>query len=111
MIGGRGVGEMAVGFSECDRSGIAEVRAELRPIRSVDDGANWTSIAAPYEGSFYGILPLDLAGKLGGDGGGFTAKFLRAEAGGFAHALSGCTHRNCVRVVAASVASWGDQRG
>lgn len=28
-------------------------------LRSVDDGANWTSIAAPYEGSFYGILPLD----------------------------------------------------
>ena len=28
-------------------------------IRSTDDGATWTPIRAPYEGSFYGILPLD----------------------------------------------------
>ena len=28
-------------------------------LRSADDGANWTAIAAPYDGSFYGILPLD----------------------------------------------------
>ena len=28
-------------------------------LRSADDGASWTAIAAPYDGSFYGILPLD----------------------------------------------------
>ncbi|HUR57142.1 MAG TPA: YCF48-related protein [Opitutaceae bacterium] len=28
-------------------------------LRSRDDGANWTPIPAPYDGSFYGILPLD----------------------------------------------------
>ena len=28
-------------------------------LRSTDDGATWTRIAAPYDGSFYGILPLD----------------------------------------------------
>ncbi|MDO8544141.1 MAG: YCF48-related protein [Opitutaceae bacterium] len=28
-------------------------------LRSTDEGAQWTRIAAPYEGSFYGILPLD----------------------------------------------------
>jgi photosystem II stability/assembly factor-like uncharacterized protein len=28
-------------------------------LRSVDGGAKWSRIAAPYDGSFYGILPLD----------------------------------------------------
>ena len=28
-------------------------------LRSTDDGVSWNSIAAPYDGSFYGILPLD----------------------------------------------------
>ena len=28
-------------------------------LRSGDDGATWTPIPAPYDGSFYGILPLD----------------------------------------------------
>lgn len=28
-------------------------------LRSTDQGATWTPIRAPYEGSFYGILPLD----------------------------------------------------
>ncbi len=28
-------------------------------LRSTDQGATWTRLAAPYEGSFYGILPLD----------------------------------------------------
>jgi len=28
-------------------------------LRSADDGATWTRIPAPYDGSFYGILPLD----------------------------------------------------
>lgn len=28
-------------------------------LRSADDGATWTRISAPYDGSFYGILPLD----------------------------------------------------
>ena len=28
-------------------------------LRSTDAGATWASIAAPYDGSFYGILPLD----------------------------------------------------
>ena len=28
-------------------------------LKSADDGATWQPIAAPYEGSFYGILPLD----------------------------------------------------
>lgn len=28
-------------------------------LRSSDDGLTWTSIAAPYDGSFYGILPLE----------------------------------------------------
>lgn len=28
-------------------------------LKSADDGANWQPIPAPYEGSFYGILPLD----------------------------------------------------
>lgn len=28
-------------------------------LRSTDTGDSWTSIRAPYEGSFYGILPLD----------------------------------------------------
>jgi photosystem II stability/assembly factor-like uncharacterized protein len=27
--------------------------------RSTDSGDTWTSIAAPYEGSFYGVMPLD----------------------------------------------------
>jgi photosystem II stability/assembly factor-like uncharacterized protein len=30
-----------------------------RLLRSGDSGATWTRIAAPYDGSFYGILPLD----------------------------------------------------
>ena len=28
-------------------------------LRSIDRGVKWVSIAAPYEGSFYGVLPLD----------------------------------------------------
>lgn len=28
-------------------------------LRSTDQGATWTRLAAPYEGSFYGVLPLD----------------------------------------------------
>jgi photosystem II stability/assembly factor-like uncharacterized protein len=28
-------------------------------LRSADNGTTWTPIAAPYDGSFYGILPLD----------------------------------------------------
>ena len=28
-------------------------------LRSTDQGATWTKLTAPYEGSFYGILPLD----------------------------------------------------
>ncbi len=28
-------------------------------LRSTDDGTQWTAIPTPYEGSFYGILPLD----------------------------------------------------
>jgi len=28
-------------------------------LRSVDDGATWSRLEAPYDGSFYGILPLD----------------------------------------------------
>lgn len=28
-------------------------------LRSPDDGATWTPIRAPYEGSFYGVMPLD----------------------------------------------------
>lgn len=28
-------------------------------LRSNDNGVHWTAIAAPYQGSFYGILPLD----------------------------------------------------
>ena len=28
-------------------------------LRSIDQGATWTPIRAPYEGSFYGVLPLD----------------------------------------------------
>lgn len=28
-------------------------------LRSTDEGATWSAISAPYEGSFYGIMPLD----------------------------------------------------
>ncbi len=28
-------------------------------LRSIDNGAKWSRIASPYDGSFYGILPLD----------------------------------------------------
>ena len=36
---------------------IAGERGTL--LRSRDDGAHWEALKAPYEGSFYGILPLD----------------------------------------------------
>ncbi len=63
----RKVGAEDAHFNRITRGGATQLflageRGTL--LRSVDLGLTWTALPSPYEGSFYGILPLDRSGLL-----------------------------------------------